>query len=135
MKILYDGLFQRESIVHVNLNENGHELQLGKNGCAPAPFSGDQFIMPFFPIYWTHNDGLENAELFDGRREGHQALVIDGFTRLVGIGTNRLHRHTAQWPSLCVVVAATSTGVSFSGIRAPSPLPNPGFLAIHDLLC
>ncbi len=127
MKILYDGLFQRESIVHVNLNENGHELQLGKNGCAPAPFSGDQFIMPFFPIYWTHNDGLENAELFDGRREGHQALVIDGFTRLVGIGTNRLHRHTAQWPLTLRSRRRDVDGCLVLGDKGAEPFAQPWF--------
>jgi hypothetical protein len=88
MEVLHDRLLERETIVHVVLQEDGYELEFGNTGRSPTSFAGNKFILVRFTFHRSNDDGLEYSELRYRGGQRLEALVIEGFARLKLIRSN-----------------------------------------------
>src|SRR5450631_1461366 len=74
VEVLNNGLFERKSVVDIDLDEDRHELQFGENRRAPPALTGDQLVVTLFPVYRSHNDRLQDTEFLHRRRECYEAV-------------------------------------------------------------
>jgi hypothetical protein len=63
MKVLYDSLFQRESVIDIVLNQHGNDLKPREARGAPAAFTRDEFKEIALAFDRANNDRLQNAKL------------------------------------------------------------------------
>jgi hypothetical protein len=62
MQVLDDRLLQRESIIHVVLEQHWYKLEFGYSSRSPSALSGDEFVLVGFPLHWSNDDGLKDTE-------------------------------------------------------------------------
>ena len=63
MQVLHDGLFEGESVIDLVLDEDGHHLQSGQGGRAPASLPRDQLVLVRRAVDGTHDERLQDADL------------------------------------------------------------------------
>ena len=96
MKILHYGLFQRQPIVDVVLNQDRDDLETGQSSRPPAALPRYEFVETFLPLNRSNDQGLENPELLDRSGERLKALIGEGLSRLKGIRSNRRNQDTSK---------------------------------------
>jgi hypothetical protein len=61
MKVFNDGLFQRESVVNIILDQYRDHLKSSETGRSPSSFSRDQLKEVRLAFNWSNNDWLQNT--------------------------------------------------------------------------
>ena len=88
VKVLDNSLLEGQTVVHLVLEQHGHDLELGDCCSAPASFAGDELVLAGFTFNRSNDDRLQDAQFCDGRGEGLQAFVVEGLSRLKRVGPN-----------------------------------------------
>ena len=66
MEVLHDGLFERQAIIYVHLNEDRHEFEFGKHRSSPSSLPRDHLVLIDLTLDRSNDDRLKNAELPHG---------------------------------------------------------------------
>ena len=61
VQVLYDGLLEGESVVHVVLEKDRNEFKFGNRCRSPAAFAGDELILVGLTFNRTNNERLKYA--------------------------------------------------------------------------
>jgi hypothetical protein len=97
VKVLHDRLLEGESIIDVILKEDRDHLKSRDRGGSPSTFAGNQLVLVGLTFNRSNNNGLQYAQFLERRRQRLKAFVVEGFSRLKLIWSNRTHGHHSKW--------------------------------------